>query len=135
MLVCFVAFERKGDFMKDLSVGAKKFMLLPCDKMIFDKIFDLKVAGMECVCKVYDVSMDELRSLVWEEFDIPGMEVRVANTALNFLIDCCESEYDLCKTLKGGVKKVILAAAIFYTNVAPDAITDQDWQPPDQEKK
>lgn len=118
--------------MQDFSAETRKFMLLSCNKIIFDKIFDIKAAGMVTVCKVYDVSMDELRSLVWEEFNIQGMEVRIANTALNFLIDCCESGHDLCKTLKGEIKQVVLNAAIFYTNIAPDAITDQDWQPPVQ---
>lgn len=116
--------------MQDLSVLARKVMLLPCNKMIFDKIFDLKTVDMEPVCRVYNVSTDELKSMVWEEFDIPGMEVRIANTALDWLIDCCEAEHYVRKTLRGEIKQVILHAAIFYTNVAPHAVSDRDWQPP-----
>lgn len=101
-------------------------MLLSCNKMIFDKIFDIKAADMEPVCRVYNVSLDELKSMIWEKFDILGMEVRIANTALDWLIDCCEAEQELYKTLRGEIRQVILHAAIFYTNVASNAVSDRD---------
>lgn len=41
------------------------------------------------------------------------MEIRIANTAFDFLIDCCEEKKELCETLKGEIKKNILMAGIF----------------------
>lgn len=55
------------------------------------------------------------------------MEIRIANTALDFLIDCCENKKDLCETLKGEIKKNILMAGIFYTNIAPEAACTSDF--------
>lgn len=49
-----------------------------------------------------------------------------------FLIDCCETKHDLRETLIGEIRNVILAAGVFYTNIAPDAVSTDDFEIPDK---
>lgn len=115
--------------MKELNLLEMQFMLSPLNEKVFNKIFELKADKMELVSTVYKESLEKLKKILWAEFNIPGMDVRTANTALNWLISRCMENQDLAGTLKGEIKNVILHAAIFYTNVAPNAITDIDWSP------
>lgn len=64
-----------------------------------------------------------------EEFNIPGMEARIANTAFGFLIFKCAEGKELNKLLRIEIKECILAAGIFYTNVAPEACSTLDFAP------
>ena len=82
---------------------------------------------MYSILKQYDVDQKNLYDQLWQEFNIPGMEIRIANTAFDFLIDCCEEKKELCATLKGEIKKNILMAGIFYTNIAPEAACTSDF--------
>ncbi len=106
----------------------KAFMFLPLNKKIFDIIFDVKSKDISPILEYYSVEKQILYDMLWEEYNIPGMEVRIANTAFDFLIECCEEKRDLCKTLKGEIKKNILASGIFYTNIAPEAATTADFR-------
>ena len=115
--------------MKKLSLLEKQFMLSPLNEVIFNKIFELKADAIGPILNVYKETQENLKKVLWEEFDTAGMEVRIANTAFDWLIGRCEGADDLCATLKGEVRNVILHAAIFYTNVAPNAITDRGWKP------
>ncbi len=115
--------------MKELSLLEKQFMLSPLNKIVFDKIFELKADAIEPILSVYKETQENLKKILWKEFNIAGMDVRTANTAFDWLISRCAEGVDLCATLEGEIKNVILHAAIFYTNVAPDAITDRDWKP------
>lgn len=108
--------------------SAQGLMFLPLTKKVFDIMFDTKADSINPVLKHYDVSREFLHDMLWKEFNIESMETRIANTALDFLIDCCEEKKDLCKTLKGEIKKNILAAAIFYTNIAPEAAFTSDFK-------
>lgn len=104
------------------------FMFLPLDLKIFNIIFDVKSKDINPILEQYGVEKQILYNMLWEEFNIPGMEVRIANTAFDFLIDCCEKKVDLCETLKGEIKKNILMSGIFYTNVAPKAAITADFR-------
>lgn len=115
--------------MYNLNVIERMFMMSPINKLKFDKIFELKMDQTEPVLCVYKESQEHLKEILWEEFNIPGMDVRTANTAFNFLITRCKQNNDLADTLRSEIKNAILHAAIFYTNVAPDAVTDTDWKP------
>lgn len=46
------------------------------------------------------------------------MEIRIANTAFNFLIMKCVEKKELDKNLSNEIGECILTAEIFYTNVA-----------------
>lgn len=105
----------------------EQFMFLPLNQHVFKTMFEIKSNSFEPILKQYDVDQKNLYDLLWEEFNIPGMEIRIANTAFDFLIDCCEKKMDLCDTLKGKIKKNILMSSIFYTNVAPNAINTIDF--------
>lgn len=105
----------------------KQFMFLPLNQHIFKTMFEIKSNSLEPILKQYDVDQNNLYDQLWKEFNIPGMEIRIANTALDFLIDCCENKKDLCETLKGEIKKNILMAGIFYTNVAPETACTSDF--------
>lgn len=105
----------------------KQFMFLPLNQHIFKTMFEIKSNSLESILKQYNVDQNNLYDQLWKEFNIPGMEIRIANTALDFLIDCCENKKDLCETLKGEIKKNILMAGIFYTNVAPEAACTSDF--------
>lgn len=106
----------------------KAFMFLSLNKKIFDIIFDVKSKDISPILEYYSVEKQILYDMLWEEYNIPGMEVRIANTAFDFLIECCEEKRDLCKTLKGEIKKNILVSGIFYTNIAPEAATTADFR-------
>lgn len=106
-----------------MQICKEEFMRMPLSKRFFDVIIEVKSNNLAPVLEQYCVSQEDLCLSLWEEFNIPGMEVRIANTALDFLIDCCETKRDLCHTLKGEIKKNILMAGIFYTNIAPEAIS------------
>lgn len=105
-----------------INIEKEKFMFLPLNQHIFKTMFEIKSNSLEPILKQHDVDQKNLYNLLWKEFDIPGMEIRIANTAFDFLIDCCENKRELEKTLKSEIKKNILMSSIFYTNVAPDAI-------------
>ena len=110
-----------------INIGKDEFMVLPLNQHIFKIMFEIKFNSLELILKQYDVDQKKLYDSLWEEFNIPGMEIRIANTAFDFLIECCEKKRDLCETLKGEIKKNILMASIFYTNVAPNAINKVDF--------
>lgn len=99
----------------------KQFMFLPLNQHVFKIMFEIKSNSLEPILKQYEVDQKNLYDQLWQEFNIPGMEIRIANTAFDFLIDCCEEKKELCETLKGEIKKNILMAGIFYTNIAPEA--------------
>lgn len=106
----------------------KKLMFLPLTKGVFKSMFDIKSENIGPVLEQYNTDCQSLYDALWEEFNIPGMEIRIANTAFDFLICCCEEKKDLCDTLKGEIKKNILASSVFYTNVAPHAAHTSDFQ-------
>lgn len=110
-----------------INIGKEEFMVLPLNQHIFKTMFEMKTDSLKPILKQYDVDRNNLYDLLWEEFNIPGMEIRIANTAFDFLIECCEKKRELCETLKGEIKKNILMSSIFYTNVAPDAINTMDF--------
>lgn len=102
-------------------------MLLPLDRKIFEIMLEVKCDALEPIIKHYDTDRQSLYQLLWEEFNIPGMEIRIANTALDFLTDCCKKKRDLEASLRGEIKKNILAAGIFYANIAPEAMNITDF--------
>lgn len=110
-----------------INIEKEEFMVLPLNQHIFKTMFEIKIDSLKPILKQYDVDRNFLYDLLWEEFNIPGMEIRIANTAFDFLIECCEKKRELCETLKGEIKKNILMSSIFYTNVAPDAINIMDF--------
>lgn len=85
-------------------------------------MLEVKKENLIIVQEQYKCSEQELHDILWEEFNISGMKTRIANTALDFLIIDCEEKKDLEDTLRKEVKKNILGAAIYYTNVAPEGI-------------
>lgn len=89
---------------------------------LFNLIFKAKSKELSVIMKEYNVSKLDLHNTLWEEFNIPGMETRIANTAFDFLIDCCMEKRDLEDTLRKEIKKDILMSSIYYSNVAPNAI-------------
>lgn len=110
-----------------INIEKEHFMFLPLNQHIFKTMFEIKSNSLEPILKQYDVDQKYSYDLLWEEFDISGMEIRITNTAFDFLIDCCEKKRDLRETLKGENKKNILMSSIFYTNVAPNAINTIDF--------
>mgnify|MGYP001087541115 CR=1 FL=1 len=91
----------------------------------FNIMFEVKDESLSSVMKQYRVSKQDLHDTLWEEFNISGMEVRIANTAFDFLIECCENQKDLKDTLVGEIRKDILMSSIYYSNVAPNAVNTQ----------
>lgn len=106
----------------------KKLMFLPLTKSIFKSIFDIKSEDIDSVLEQYNTDQQSLYDALWEEFNIPSMEIRIANTAFDYLICCCQEKKDLCETLKGEIKKNILASSVFYTNIAPYAAHTSDFK-------
>ncbi len=100
----------------------KRIMLLPITPKFFDLMFEVKKDYLGVIIQQYNCSKQEVYDTLWEEFNIPGMEIRIANTAFDFLIDCCERKTDLEDTLRKEIKKNILHAGIFHTNVKPNAV-------------
>lgn len=84
----------------------KAFMFLPLNVKIFNVIFDVKSKDIKPILEYYGVEKQFLYNMLWEEFNIPGIEVRIANTAFDYLIDCCGMKKDLCETLKGEIKRI-----------------------------
>lgn len=109
------------------KVCIEKIMFLPLNCKMFEVMFEVKSDSLEPVLKHYDVEAQALHDLLWKEFHIPGMELRIANTAFDFLIDCCEEKRDLCETLKGEIKQCVLMASIYYTNIAPNAVSTAEF--------
>lgn len=105
----------------------QKIMFSLLNKNSFDIMFDAKINEINSVLKQYKVTKQELYNTLWTEFNISGMEVRIANTAFDFLIDCCKEKRELKDTLKGEIKKNILMSCVFYTNVAPNAAHTTDF--------
>ena len=103
-------------------------MKLPLKKSFFDTMFDVKKEAIGPVLAHYNVDEQTLHDMLWEEYNISGMENRIANTAFDFLITACEQGKDLPETLKGAVKENILAAAIYYTNIAPDTVHTSEFK-------
>lgn len=106
------------------------FMKMPITEKIFAIMFEAKAESKDFVeiLKYYNINKQDLYNLLWEEFNIPGMEVRIANTAFDYLIiDCTKKEEP--GSLKSEIKECILAAAVFYTNVAPEACSTSDFAP------
>lgn len=110
----------------------QKFMRLSLNKILFNAIFEVKKDDFTPVLEQYKVTKQELYDILWKELHIPDMEVRIANTAMDFLIDCCETKHDLRETLIGEIRNVILAAGVFHTNIAPDAVSTDDFEIPDK---
>lgn len=100
----------------------EKIMLLPITPEFFELMFKVKTEYLILIMQQYDCSKQEIHDTLWQEFNIPGMENRIANTAFDFLIDCCEKKNDLEDTLRKEIKKNVLHAAIFYTNIEPNAV-------------
>lgn len=107
----------KEDFMTE-----KEFMTGSLSRGVFEAIFQIKREAILTVLNTYGVQELELKELLWKRFNIPGMEVHIANTALDFLIECCTENKDLEKTIGEEIEKDILYAATYYTNINPEAI-------------
>jgi len=105
-----------------METKTRIFMLSKIILEIFEMMFELKKESLVVVMEQYECREQELHDMLWEEFNIPGMEVRIANTALNFLIIACEKKEDLESTLRKEIHKNVLAAAIYYTNIDPEGI-------------
>jgi len=91
----------------------KKIMLLPITSKLFDLMCEVKEKYLGVVMYQFNCSKQEIHDTLWEEFNISGMENRIANTAFDFLIDCCERKKDLEDTLRKEIRKDILHAGIF----------------------
>lgn len=106
----------------------KKIMFLPLTKGVFKSMFEIKSEYIGPVLEQYNTDSQSLYDVLWKEYNIPGMEIRIANTAFDFLICCCNEKKDLRETLTGEIRKNILASSVFYTNVAPHATHTSDFQ-------
>ena len=109
-------------------MAKKMVMLRPLDKMIFNVMFNTKEEDINPILEQYNTSKEILRDILWEELNIDGMDLRTANTAVDFLIDCSEKKYDLRKTIREEIRKNILMAGVFYTNIAPYAVCTGDYR-------
>lgn len=105
---------------------------MPITEKIFAIMFEAKAESKDFVeiLKYYNINKQDLYNLLWEEFNIPGMEIRIANTAFDFLITKCAEKKELDKVLKNEIGECILTAGIFYANVAPEACTTSDFKLP-----
>ncbi len=107
----------------------RKLMFTPLTGKIFDLMFKIKSDDIKPVLAYYELDAKALHDLLFTQFNIPGMEVRIANTAFDYLICCCESNMDLKdKTLPEKIKDCILMSGVFYTNIAPDAAHTSEFQ-------
>lgn len=104
---------------------AELFMHLRLTKPIFQSMFKVKKEALASVLNHYKITESELFELLWQEFDIPGMEVRIANTAFDFLIDRCEGCHEAEPSARAEIKHDILMSDIYYTNIAPNAINTE----------
>lgn len=112
--------------MGSIYMDRQTFMRLPLSRLVFDTIFEIKKNAFQPVLVQYRVSQEELYDLLWEKLNVPDMDVRTANTAMDFLIDCCERKKDLAETINVMLHDMILASAVYYTNIAPDAVSTSD---------
>lgn len=108
------------------------FMKMPITERIFSVMFEEKAKSLDFVeiLKYYNINKQDLYSIMWEKFNIPGMEIRIANTAFDFLIMKCVEKKELDKNLSNEIGECILTAGIFYTNVAPEACKTSGFKPP-----
>ena len=108
------------------------FMKMSVTEKIFTIIFEEKTKSKDFakLLGYYNINKHDLYSIMWEEFNIPGMEIRIANTVIWFFNYkmCWEKELD--KVLKNEIRECILTAGNFYTNVAPEACTTSDFKLP-----
>ena len=83
-------------------MDAELFMKAKITEKIFDFLFDVKAGSPDFseVLRSYDISKKDLHDLLWEKLNISGMEVRIANTAVDFLICSCVEGKDLCDTIR-----------------------------------
>lgn len=109
------------------------FMKMQITESVFSVMFEEKTKSEHFIeiLKTYNTNNNDLYGVLWEEFNIPGMEVRIANTAFDFLILKCVEKKELNKLLRNEIKECVLSAGIFYTNVAPEACSTSDFAPPD----
>lgn len=107
----------------------KNLMYQKLTRKTFDLMFDMKKNAIGPILTHFDVDKDTLKDTLWKELDIPGMEVRIANTAFDWVIECCEQDRDLQENLTREIRKCILHAGIFYTNVAPDVVHPRYFKP------
>lgn len=107
------------------------FMKMPVTEKIFTIIFEEKTKSKDFakLLGYYNINKHDLYSIMWEEFNIPGMEIRIANTAFDFLIMKCVEKKELAKLVRNEIRECVLAAGIFYTKVAPEACTTLDFKP------
>lgn len=107
----------------------KNIMYQKLTRKFFETMFELKKDHIAPVLARFNTDADGLKEALWTEFDIPGMEVRVANTAFDWVIECCERENDLQESLVKEIRKCILHSGIFYTNVAPNVVHPKYYDP------
>lgn len=67
------------------------FMKMQITERIFSVIYaeKTKLENFIEILKTYNTNRNDLYGILWEEFNIPWMEARVANTAFGFLICKC----------------------------------------------
>ena len=67
------------------------FMKMPVTEKIFAIMFQAEAKSLDFVeiLKYYNINKQDLYSIMWKKFNIPGMETRIANTAFDFLIMKC----------------------------------------------
>lgn len=104
----------------------KIIMCSQITEKFFNLIIKQKVNDLQVVYDCFDISSEQLRSTVHEMCFIPGMEVRICNTAIDFLIDQCTEFRDKGCSLRQTISECILAAGVYYTNIAPDAISTNE---------
>lgn len=106
------------------------FMKMLVTERIFSVMFEEKAKSLDFVeiLKYYNINKQDLYSIMWEKFNIPGMEIRIANTAFDFLIAKCAERKELNKVLKNEIGECIMTAGIFYTNIVPEACTTSDFK-------
>ncbi|MEY8334680.1 hypothetical protein AALB53_16480 [Lachnospiraceae bacterium 47-T17] len=75
------------------------------------------------VAKHFGISVNEVIQIIHEELFIPGMETRMAWQAMCFVIVCLDKK-EMEETLRKTIKKCILMAAVFYTNVPENVRND-----------
>lgn len=97
-----------------VGISVETFMRLPLFQGAFSTMFGVKKNDLSVVLVQYQSSEEELRETLWKEFDIAGMEIRMANTAFDYLIDCCELKRDLQDTLIETIRNCILMSGILY---------------------
>ncbi len=108
------------------------FMKMPVTEKIFAIIFESKTKSKDFVkiLEFYNINRQDLYGVLWEEFNVACMEVRIANTAFDFLIMKCVEKKELVKLVRDEIREFVLAAGIFYTKVVPEACTTLDFKAP-----